>query len=95
MMNRTLLVGMEIKSRRASLAWSSHRSSAASRLIANFSKAQMLFPEAAIIHSRPREPSRQSPTLTASGLFRSSPEIQSAINTHRSRSGQRFCPIHF
>src|SRR5580698_4747690 len=55
-----------------------------------FSKGQMLSADAVIIHSRPREQFRQSPTLTASGPFRSSPEIQPAINTHRSRSGQRF-----
>ena len=57
-----------------------------------FSKGQMLSPDAVIADWRPRELSRQSPTLTASGPFRSSPEIQPAINTHRSRSGQRFCP---
>ena len=33
------------------------------------------------------EPCPQSSTLTASGPFRSSPEIPPAINTHRSRSG--------
>ena len=43
----------------------------------------------------PRKLSRQSPTPTASGPFRSSPEIQPAINTHRPRSGKRFCPIDF
>jgi hypothetical protein len=39
--------------------------------------------------------SPQSRTLTASGSFRSTPEIQLAINTHRSRSGRRLCPINF
>ena len=59
------------------------------------SKGQMFSADAVISHSTRREPSRQSPTLFACGPFRSSPEIQPAINTHRSRSGQRFCPIDF
>jgi hypothetical protein len=56
-----------------------------------FSKGQILFVDA----TRGSPSSRQSRTLTDSGSFRSSPEIQPAINTHRSRSGPRFCPIDF
>ena len=86
---------MQIKLRRASLARPSDRSSAATRLIAN------IFQGTDLVRRRrdsPLDAPRtipQFPTLTASGPFRSSPEIQPAINTHRSRSGQRFCPIDF
>jgi len=86
---------MQIKFRRTSLARPSNRSGAATRLIANIFQGQMLSPDAVKADWSPRELSRQSPTLTASGPFRCSQEIQPGINTHRSRSGQRFCPIDF
>jgi hypothetical protein len=81
---------MQIKLRRTSSARPSDRSSAGTQLIAN------IFQGTNVVRRRRDNPFkaprtiRQSPTLTASGPFRSSPEIQPAINTHRSRSGQRF-----
>ena len=86
---------MQIKLRRASLAEPSERSSAATRLIANiFQRTDLVRRHC----NSPLDGPRAVPaslTLTVSDPFRSSPEIQPAFNTHRSRSGQRFCPIHF
>ena len=86
---------MQIKFRRTSLARPNNRSSAATRLIAN------IFQGTDVVRRRRDSPLEAPRTIPAipyadrSGPFRSSPEIQPAINTHRSRSGQRFCPINF
>jgi hypothetical protein len=55
----------------------------------------LLSADIVIAHWTAHEPSRRFRTLTVCNPFRSSPEIRPAFNTHRSRSGQRFCPIHF
>ena len=86
---------MQIKLRRTSLASQATGAVQPRGSLRTFSKGQILSADAVIAHWRSHEPSRQSSTLTASGPFRSSPEIQPAINTHRPRAGQRFCPIHF
>ena len=60
-----------------------------------FSRGQILSANAVIAHRSPNEPSRLTRTLTASDRLTSSPEIHPLINTHRSPSGRRFCPIDF
>ncbi len=64
-------------------------------VLRTFSKGQILSLDAIRGQGKSHEPCPRSSTLTASGPFRSSAEIPPAINTHRQRSGQRFCPIHF
>jgi hypothetical protein len=86
---------MQIKFRRASLAGPSDRSSAATRPIANIIQGANVDRRRSDNPFDPREPSRDSLRLTACDPCRSSPEIQPAINTHRPRSGRRFCPIAF
>ena len=86
---------MQIKLRRASLAEPSERSSAATRLIANiFQRTDLVRRHC----NSPLDGPRTVPAIPHAYRLRplrSSPEIQPAFNTHRSRSGRRFCPIDF
>ena len=83
---------MQIKLRRPSQAKGSVQPRGSSP---TFSRGQILSADIVIAHWTTHEPSRRLPTLTVSDPSRSSPEIQPAFNTHRSRSGRRFCPIDF
>jgi hypothetical protein len=73
----------------------SDRSSSAARLIAN------IFQGTDLVYQR-RDSLREAqqaipPTSHTDSLrfLKTLPEIQPANNTHRPRSGQRFCPIDF
>src|SRR6266446_1439690 len=84
MMNRTVF-GCRSNCGAEALARPSHRSSAPKQLIANIFQATDVVRRRRDRPWRPRELSRQSPTLTVFGPFRYSPEIQPTINTHRPR----------
>ena len=77
---------MQIKLLRASLAEPSDRSGVATRFIAKkFFRHRSHSPDTMTAHWRQRDPTKHRDTLITSGHFRSSPEIQPTINTHRSR----------